>query len=609
MAKFTSPTALLICFLAMKTTAEQSFPSGEPRDATYDYVVIGGGTAGLAIASRLSVSASVAVIEAGGIYEKDTGNQSVVPFYAMTLPFIDSTEGYPHEPLVDWDLLTTPQSGLLNRRLHYAQGKTLGGCSAINTLAYHRGTKGSYQRWADHVEDDSYTMDNLLPYFKRTATLTPPNEKKRDAPNASVLYDPSVFDNSLQGPLQVSWGNWVDPPQSWFARALQAIGMDLSPTGFSAGVVNGGGWVTSTIDPKDATRSSSKTSYLEEIFAQSSSASKVYIRSQASKILFDVEKKASGVLVSAGNQTFTLSARKEVILSAGVFHSPQILMLSGIGPAATLSAHSIETVSDLPGVGQNLQDQVFFNVFRGISVKGTASYLLSPEQQATADEEWRTNAAGPLSATVGYLSFEKLPSHLRGELSDRTIAKLAEFPSDWPEIEYLPTGFPYGDLPYTFGGISATLLTPSSRGTVTINSTSVQDQPVIDLGWLRDPADGETLVAAFKRLREAWNSPAIAEIVVSPELVPGDTVSSDEDILNFIRGAAQPIWHASSTCAMGKSAEDGAVVDAKAKVFGVKGLRVVDASIIPFCLPGHPQSSVYMLAEKIAEDILERKWR
>jgi choline dehydrogenase len=278
----------------------------------------------------------------------------------------------------------------------------------------------------------------------------------------------------------------------------------------------------------------------------------------------------------------------------------------GIGPTATLTEQSIEVVSDLSGVGQNMQDQVFFNVFRGISVKGTASYLLSPEQQAIAGEEWSSNASGPLSAAGGYLSFEKLPEHLRKELSNRTVAKLAEFPSDWPEIEYLPTGFPFGDLPYTFGGISAILLTPSSRGSVTINSSSIKEQPVIDLGWLTDPADEETLVAAFKRVREAWNSPAIAEIVVSPELVPGETVSSDEDILSFIRGAAQPLWHASSTCSMGKSAEDGAVVDSKAKVFGVNGLRVVDASVIPFCLPGHPQSSVYMLAEKIAEDILKK---
>lgn len=138
---------------------------------------------------------------------------------------------------------------------------------------------------------------------------------------------------------------------------------------------------------------------------------------------------------------------------------------------------------------------------------------------------------------------------------------------------------------------------------MTIRSASIADAPVINLGWLSDPADGEVLVAAFKRVREAWNSTALAGVVVGPEITPGDTISTDAQILDFIRTSAQPIWHASSTCAMGKAGETGAVVDSKARVFGVKGLRVVDNSVIPFSLPGHPQSSVYMLAEKIAEDI------
>lgn len=283
-------------------------------------------------------------------------------------------------------------------------------------------------------------------------------------------------------------------------------------------------------------------------------------------------------------------------------------MVSGIGPAEILRANSISVISDLAGVGQNLQDQIFFNVLRGISAPNTGTYIATPEQQAFALREYLTNATGPYSSAGGYLSFEKLPADSRKALSSRTLSLLAKFPSDWPEIEYIGSGFPGGYLNLTtVGAISGTLLAPASRGNVTIKSASIVDPPVVNLNWLSDPADGEVLVAAFKRVREAWNSSAIASIVVGSEITPGEAVSTDAQILEFIRNSSQPIWHASSTCAMGKAGQKTAVVDSKARVFGVTGLRVVDASIIPFTLPGHPQSSVYMLAEKIANDIVEDK--
>lgn len=292
-------------------------------------IVIGGGTSGLAIASRLAQHATVAVIEAGGLYEQDNGNQSVIPYYGLVMPVLGTTEDYPRQPLVDWDLLSTAQSSAGGRRIHYAQGKTLGGSSALNTMTYHRGTKGAYQRWADHVGDQSYVFDKLLPYFKRTSTLTAPNYQKRNTPNATVHYDPSAFDNSLDGPLQVSWANWVDPAQSWFARALQAVGQAVSAEGFSSGKVNGGAWVPTTIDPKNATRSTSKSSYLDTLAKRGKKAPTIYLRSQASKIIFDKNKVATGVSVTTEGRTYVLTAKSEVILSAGVFHSPQLLQLSG----------------------------------------------------------------------------------------------------------------------------------------------------------------------------------------------------------------------------------------------------------------------------------------
>lgn len=288
-------------------------------------IVVGGGTAGLAIASRLAEFASVAVIEAGGVYEQDNGNQSVVPSLGLVMPFLATTEVYPKQPLVDWGLVSSAQAGAGSRKIHYAQGKTLGGSSALNTMAYLRGTLGSYQRWADVVGDQSYTFQELLQYFIKSTHFTPPNLEKRNTPNATVLYDPTVFGED--GPIQVSYGNWVDPTITWLAEALRAVGLPLSPVGFNSGSLSGyGAWVTSTISPNDAERSTSQN-YLKQ--AIQNTGLMVYAHTQATRVLFDSWKKASAVSVTTLGLEYTLSANKEVIVSAGVFHSPQLLMVSG----------------------------------------------------------------------------------------------------------------------------------------------------------------------------------------------------------------------------------------------------------------------------------------
>jgi choline dehydrogenase len=197
-------------------------------------------------------------------------------------------------------------------------------------MGYHRGSIGSYQRWADLVGDQSYTWLNLLPYFKKSTTFTPPNLKKRFPPNATVFYDPSAFDNSLNGPIQVSYGNWLDVTTTWLAVALQSIGLPLSPLGFSSGILSGfGAWVTDEIRPEDATRSSSEAGYLRQAINDPSTSITVYTHTQASQILFDQNKNAIGVSVNTAGFEYTITANKEVILSAGVFHSPQLLLLSG----------------------------------------------------------------------------------------------------------------------------------------------------------------------------------------------------------------------------------------------------------------------------------------
>ncbi|ORY07924.1 hypothetical protein BCR34DRAFT_603726 [Clohesyomyces aquaticus] len=571
---------------------------GTPRNDTFDYVVVGGGTAGLTIAARLAKFASVAVIEAGGYYQVDYGNASVIPLLALTgLDIIDPTTNFPHRPNIDWELVTVPQSNAANRVMHYAQGKTLGGSSAINTMSYLRSTKSAYQRWADLVGDNSYTFPNLLPYFKESVHLTPPNLAKRNAANATPEYDPNSFGNG--GPLEVSWNNWVDPTLTWLAACLQAVGLAINPKGFSSGELNGGSWLPSTIDPTHATRDSAQTSFLDDALGKTQL--RVFPHSLATRILFK-DKKAKGVTVSTNGTIYSLMAKKEVIVSGGVFHSPQILMVSGIGPKATLQAHNISVVADLPGVGKNLQDPVSIGVGNFVNTPNAQSMVANSATQPEALRQYREDAAGPYSSVAGYISYERLPAEIRSTLSNATREALAKYPSDWPELQYIVGTF-LGPNGSAMGSISATITTTFSRGSVSIASADIATAPVIDPSWFSNPADGDMLVAGVKRIRQAWASGPAQSIRLGPEARPGVEVDTDAEILDYIQKNANMIWHASSTCAMGKKSDKMAVVDSKARVFGVQGLRVVDISIFPYSPPGHPQASVYMIAEKIADDI------
>jgi choline dehydrogenase len=268
----------------------------------------------------------VAIIEAGGFYQVDNGNHSVVPGLYLVSSFLAARNPFPPQPLIDWGLLSVPQTGALNRTIHYAQGKTLSGSSALNAMAYHRGTIGTYQRWADLTKDDSYTFENLQPYFAKSCNFTPPNDSKRKTPNATVKYDPSVF-SETGGPLQVSYNNWVNPALTWFQRAFEYIGLPISDVGFNSGLLTGkAAWLPSTIDPTSGERSSSQSAFLEQ--AINNTNIMVYTQAQATKILFD-STIASGVSVRTRGVDYTISANKEVILSAGVYHSPQLLMISG----------------------------------------------------------------------------------------------------------------------------------------------------------------------------------------------------------------------------------------------------------------------------------------
>lgn len=421
------------------------------------------------------------------------------------------------------------------------------------------------------------------------------------------------------GPLHVSYSNYADAFGSWAQKAFIGVGMKLISS-LNAGVLMGSSFSTLTIDPRNGYRSSSESSFLQAAL-QNGTAPITFKNSLARKILFNGTT-ATGVLVTTAGAygipdlNYTLTARKEVIVSAGVFQSPQLLMVSGIGPRATLQQYGISVLSDLAGVGQNMWDHVLFGANRRVNVITGSASLNSPVSAARLAAQFRTKGSGPLSAFgAGYYGWEDLPPPYRSNLSSAAVAALATFPSDWPELEWLPISAYLGyqtnrqtEDPrdgYNYATINPGIIAPLSRGNVTISSSDMSDPPILNPNWLVDPTDQEIAVQSFRRSREIWNQLASNNVTVgTTEYFPGLNVTSYADILTYIQASLMTIYHAASTCKMGNSNDSMAVLDSQARVFGTQNLRVVDASSFPFLPPGHPQSTIYALAEKIAADIL-----
>lgn len=479
-------------------------------------------------------------------------------------------------------------------------------------MIYQRGTKQSYQKWADAVGDDSYTWDSLLPYFKKSVKFTPPKSPPRFA-NASAEYNPDAFSPS-GGPLRVSYANYAQPFSTYLEPSLNEIG--IPPTqDFNSGELMGAQYCSDTIAPESQKRESSQTSFLTEAIGRKNL--KVYQLTLAKKILFDSNKKATGVVVTSnlGISTYTIKANKEVILSAGAFQSPQLLMVSGVGPRDQLQKFNIPIVAERSAVGKGMEDHVFFGPTWRVKVQTLtrlANDLIYTAAQFAFD--YSIFKRGPLTNPVcDFLGWEKAPRDL---ISDEAASVLdAEFPADWPEIEYLTAPGYVGNFAnllltqprdgFQYATILGGLVAPLSRGTVTLASADTKDLPLIDPNWLTDPTDVSVALATYKRLRQAFNSNAMRPVLADrKEYYPGPAVETDDQIIRQIRNDVMTIWHASCTCRMGKADDPNAVVDKDAKVIGVSGLRVVDASSFALLPPGHPQSTVYVLAEKISAQIL-----
>lgn len=463
-------------------------------------------------------------------------------------------------------------------------------------MAYQRGTKSAYQKWADTVNDDSYTFSKFLPWFEKGIKFTPPNIDKRGK-NATPTYDTSVMGNGT-GPLSVTFSNYAESWSTWAMKGLEAIGIPVIK-GLQSGKLLGQAYCMFTINATTMERDSSETSYLRRAIASYPNY-KVYQSTMAKKILFDNNKKATGVLLDTEGTKYTLTARKEVILSAGVFGSPQLLLVSGIGPAATLKALNIPVIADKPGVGQNMQDHIYMGPSYRVN-GATISSLQNAEFAAQAAEKYANEQAGIYANPVtDLLAWEKVPQPLRATMSNSTLAILDSYPADWPELEYLALGVYLGEQfypsdpndGYNYASLALALCMPQSRGNLTITSADTAVHPAINPNWLTAQADIEVAVAGFKRIRQFWQTQPMKSFSIGEEVYPGFAVQTDEQIANLVRKSFNTVYHAASTCSMGVPSDPMAVVDSKSRVYGVTGLRVVDASAFPFLPPGHPQSTV-----------------
>ncbi|KAF2639265.1 putative glucose-methanol-choline oxidoreductase [Massarina eburnea CBS 473.64] len=561
------------------------------RNSTYDFLIVGGGTAGLVLANRLSASGthSVAVIEAGSFYELSNGNLSQIPRNVW-----DGNDN----PLVDWGFMTEPEEALGGMRMPYTRGRTLGGCSARNNMVYQRGTKGSYGKWAEEVGDEDYEWGNFKAFFDRSTTFYEADMGRRDA-NSTPAFDPAGG-RATGGPVSLSYVNYVLPFTSWMMKAVEAMGMKKIP-GFIDGELLGSSWQMHTIDARTQLRDSSETAYLRPALKRENLV--VYPWTMAMKVLFE-GKVAKGVVCNTMGKDFVLTAKKEVILSAGALQSPQLLMVSGIGQRETLEKFKIPVLMDAPGVGQGLEDHPALLVTHKMGLP-SSTVLDSPAKNAAAVKDFLADGTGPLTSWGGeVVSWEKVPRRL---VSNDTATALDTVPTDWPDLEYLSHA-QYPGLPPDaddYGGVIVVLANTFSRGTVNISSASMLDPPVTHVAFLSDVRDQELAVAGIRRAREILTHPSLSSVVVGPEVLPGNA-TTDAQILQFIQASGRTISHASCTCKMGKRGDELAVVDSQGRVFGTERLRVVDASAMPFLPPGHPMSTVYALAEKISEDVLSQ---
>ena len=524
----------------------------------FDFVVIGAGAAGCVLANRLTASGrhSVLLLEAGG---EDSS------------PWIHIPLGYGKHftnPKVNWLYSSEPQAGAGGRRIGQPRGKVLGGSSSINGLLYIRGQREDYDHWRD-LGNAGWSYADVLPYFR----------KSEDQQRGPDDY------HGVGGPLSVSDPTEPHPLADAWLAAADECGYPRNPD-FNGATQEGFGYNQWTL--KKGFRSSAATGYLRP--ARRRGNLTVVTRAHATRILFS-DKRAIGVEYLRGGSLSTATARREVIAAGGSFNSPQLLQLSGIGPASLMQKFGIGVVSDLP-VGLNLQDHY------------TARMVYESTGAWTINEVVGSFGKG-LAAALRYALFRSGPLAMGSSYATGFIR--ADPAAATPDIQTSISLFSSnkaGDKLHEFPGVSiaARLLRPESRGSVYIQGTDPLQPPAIAPNYLSSEKDCAVLLAGVKAMRRLMDTTAMHPYVVR-EHDPGPACASDADLMDFLRLRGGIAFHPVSTCKMGSDAT--AVVDERLRVRGLQGLRVVDASIMPTLVSGNTFAPTVMIAEKGADMILE----
>ena len=551
-------------------------------DTTFDYIIIGGGTAGALLCNRLSADSNrrVLLIEAG---RKDDYHWIHIPV------------GYLYcigNPRTDWLYQTEPDAGLNGRSLRYPRGKTLGGCSSINGMIYMRGQARDYDQWAQLTGDDEWRWDNVLPAFRRHE-----DHWRLDQPEGVNENFRRLHGNKATG----STGEWRVEKQRlrWdvldaFAHAAQQAGIPATDD-FNSGNNEGVGYFE--VNQKKGWRWNTAKAFLRptcygrpnfEMWTHAH-ATRLIIETQA-----DGSRRCTRVQVWNGKEMVTAHATREVVLSAGAVNSPQLLQLSGVGPAQLLRQHGIDVVHDLPGVGANLQDHLQIrSVYKVKGVKTLNTLASSLVGKARIGLEYAINRSGPMSMA---------PSQL-GAFTRSS----ADQP--WPNIEYhvQPLSLDaFGEPLHGFPAFTASVcnLNPTSRGTVQIKSGNFQDAPAIAPNYLSTPEDRQVAADSLRVTRRIVAQPALARYQPE-EYKPGVQFQTDEELTRLAGDIATTIFHPVGTTRMGRTDDPMAVLDARLRVRGIAGLRVVDAGAMPLITSGNTNSPTLMMAEKAAAWIAE----
>ncbi|OBS20059.1 hypothetical protein FPOA_11780 [Fusarium poae] len=566
---------------------------------TYDYIIVGGGTAGGALATRLSLGlpkSKILLLEAGPSALEDV--RINVP--GMRGSILGSS--------LDWNFSSIAQPGLNGRSISVNRGKVLGGSSAMNFLCYDRAASAEYDAWSE-LGSPGWNWDTMIHGMKKSENFTG--------------NDGDVHGRS--GPIRSTYNRIVPDVLKPWQSTVNKLGVPINDGGSLGGKPVGVMFQPTNIDMTNYTRSYSANSYLPK----AGSNLKVKTNSHVSKVLFSSEKSkdlvAIGVALQDGS---TIKARKEVILSAGSIQSPGLLEMSGIGQSSVLAKAGIKKVLNLPGVGENYQDHLRTSNTYTLK-KGYESFdaFIFDAQGTVAQEQfnlWLENKKSwydYTSSAYAFLNWAQVSNKVQksitklakeGFAKNGTVVdkKKLEYLSDpsIPQLELLLEANYVGAQGYPSTGgnfitIFSTIMHPMSRGSVHINGKDSKGKPIIDLNYLNNEHDIQALIEGAKYARKvAFTEPLRS--VWATEFEPGLDKKTDKQLRDWVVNTVNSFYHPIGTCAM-LPKKDGGVVDSSLKVYGTKNLRVVDASIIPVQLSGHIQTAVYGIAETVAQKIID----